>query len=238
MALFAGGGWQDIRHTEVDAARLLLILNQFGVAIDDFCAQLQCYPTYPVVRYFTPEYKLQKLDFLLRYPTYFSYELIELYRLRVPAASDGEEIKQLVRGILSDQEPDRRTDLYRKFFRGAYERLDRVEAWWYSRQLVYSRTEPRGNARPVKYYFLTDKVDTVVTHLVSHIPHAAWYEKRIQLIDKYFGEFSAEQLKNRQYTHAPYQNAQLSEMIPDLSPTELISHFEQTFEEPIGVNFE
>jgi hypothetical protein len=238
MALFVGESWQDIRHTEVDAARLLLILNQFAVTIDVFCSQLQCYPTHPAVRYFTPEYKLQKLDFLLRYPTYFAYELIELYRQKVSTASDGDAIKQLVRMILSDQEPDRRTDLYRKFLRGAYERIDQVEHWWYSRQLVYTRTEPRGNARPIKYYFLTDKVETVVNHLVNNVPHAAWYEKRIQLIYHYFGEFSAEQLKNLQYTHAPYRNAQLSELIPDLSLTELVHHFEQTFEESIGVDFE
>jgi hypothetical protein len=238
MGLFTDRDWQDVRHTEVDAARLLLILHQFAVIIDDVCAQLKCLPPRPVVRYFTPEYKLQKLDFLLRYPTYFAYELIELYRLEIPTACDGDAIKKIVRLILSDQEPDRRTDLYRKFFRGAYERIDRVEEWWYSRQLVYRRTEPRGAARPQKYYFLTEKVETIVTHLVSNVPHAAWYDKRLRLLHQYFGELSAEQLKNLQYSHPAYRNAQLSEEIPDLSLEELIMHFEQTFEEAIGVDFE
>lgn len=230
--------WSQTRYVEVDAARLLIILNQFAVAVDDTIRQLQCFPKHVVTRYFTPEYKLQKLDFLVRYPSYFVYELIELYRTETTLSRDRNEIIKLVRLVLNDKEPEQRTDLYRKFLRGAYARLDAVESWWYSRGLVYRGTELRGGARPQKYYFLTEKVEQGVANLVSNVSHAAWYHDRISLLYKYFGEFSADQLRNRQYSHAPYREAQLSEEISDLPFTEIITHFEQVFGEPLGVDFE
>ena len=67
------------RFLEVDAARLLIILFRFSEEITEEISGLSCFPSRPVVRYFTPEYYLQKLDFLLRNPGYFIYELIEAW---------------------------------------------------------------------------------------------------------------------------------------------------------------
>jgi hypothetical protein len=235
-------GLERFRYVEVDAARLLLILNRFALAVDNEASQLQCWPKQPVVRYFTPEYKLQKLDFLVRYPTYFAYELVELHRMQVNSARERDEIKSIVRMVLRDKEPDRRTGLYRKFLRGAYERLDLVESWWHSRNLVYRGLERRGDigsaARPQKYYFLTEKGEEVATELVAAVEHAQWYDGRIRLIHKYFGELSAEELKALQYSHPPYREAQLAEEILDLSLDELLTNFERVFGEPMGVDLE
>ena len=79
------GGVIPERFVEVDAARLLLILARFARGSEELPAHLRCLPVYPFVRYFTPEYYLHKLDFLLRYPRYFIYELTELFRLGVIA---------------------------------------------------------------------------------------------------------------------------------------------------------
>lgn len=225
------------RHVEVDVARLMMILNHFSLPIDTKIAQLKCFPSHPVIRYFTPEYKLQKLDFLVRYPTYFAYELIELYRMQIPAARERSEIISIVRQILNDKEPELRTTFYRKFLRGAYERIDAVENWWYARKLVYCCLEARGSARPQKYYFLTEKCEQVTADLVSNIEHAKWYDNRIRLIHKFFQSFSAEDLKNLQYSHPPYREAQLNEEIPDLSISDLITNFEQVFGETLEISF-
>lgn len=227
------------RYVEVDAARLLLILNTFSIAIDNKAKQLKSYPSRSVIRYFTPEYKLQKLDFLIRYPTYLAYELVELHRLRIEPISPRMEIMKIVRSILAEKEPDLRTAIYRKYLRGAYEQLDQVESWWYSRELVYSAFERRGGSdspsRPQKYYFLTKKGEAVAKDLVENIEHAQWYNERIALAHKYFGHLSAGFIKKLQYSHEPYRKAQINEEIPDLPLEELTSSFEDVFEEPLGV---
>lgn len=236
------GGLERVKYVEVESVRLLLILNRFALPVDDKARQLQCWLEQPVVRYFTPEYKLQKLDFLVRYPTYFAYELIELHRMQVHSARDRDEIMSIVRTILSDKEPDRRTDLYQKFLHGAYERLDAVESWWHSRKLVYRGFERRGDinstARPQKYYFLTEKGEQIATELVAAVEHARWYDERICLIHRHFSGFSAEELKRLQYSHPPYREAQLADEIPDLSLNELFTNFERIFGEPVGVDFD
>lgn len=227
------------RHVEVDAARLLLILNRFALLIDDHAKKLRGFPQRPTVRYFTPEYKLQKLDFLVRYPTYFAYELIELYRLEVLPASEQSNVMEIVRKILSDQEPDLKTSLYQRYLRGAYERLDIVEAWWYSRELVYRVLERKGHvssaARPQKYYFLTEKGENTAKSLIEHVEHAQWYDSRISLVHQYFGKLSAADLKKLQYSHKPYREAQLNEEIPDLPLDELLDRFDDVFGEELGI---
>jgi hypothetical protein len=230
--------FESERYIEVDAARLLLILHQFSVEIDEQAQQLKCFPYHhPVVRYFTPEYRLQKIDFLVRYPTYFAYELIELHCMGESCASDRHAIIRIVRDVLENQEPELMTDLYRKFLRGAYERLDQVESWWHSRRLVFRGLEGRGTvgspARPHKYYFLTEKAEKVAVDLLDNVDHAKWYGDRIKQIHFYFGGFSAEKLKNLQYSHKPYRDAQLNEYIPDLPIEDLSNYFEQVFDESL-----
>jgi hypothetical protein len=223
---------ENRRYVEVDAARLMIILNNFAVPIDEVARQLKCFPSQIVTRYFTPEYKLQKLDFLVRYPTYFAYELVELYRMQL-FPMDGKEIMTIIRRLLADNEPELRTSFYRKFLRGAYENIDAVESWWYLRKLVYCRFEQRGTARPQKYYFLTEYADQVTNKLIENVDHAEWYDKRIKLIYRFFSSFSAEKLKTLQYSHSAYRDAQLNEEIPDLSEDDLIENFQKVFGETL-----
>jgi hypothetical protein len=226
------------RFVEVDAARLLLILARFAVPIDDDESQLPCFPRHDVVRHFTPEYYLQKLDFLLRYPGYLAYELTELHRLGVDAAQDRDEVKDLVRSVLRDREPEHLTVPFRKFWRGAYERLDDVEAWWYARRLVYTGIELKGSARPQKHYFLTALAEAKAQRLVAVVEQARWYSQRIGLIARFFGGLPAARVKELQYSHEPYRQAQLNEIIPDLAPKEIVESFARVFGEPLGVNLD
>lgn len=223
---------------EVDAARLLLILNHFAGLITEADRHQSWFPRREVERHFTPEYYLHKLDFLVRYPGYFAYELIELYQRETFNTQQRHDLITLVRRVLHEREPELLTQPYRRFWRGAYERLDEVEAWWYARGLVYTRGEARGDAPPQKHYFLTRKAQEVATQLVEHVEHARWYAERIALIHRYFGSYSAAQIKAFQYSHEAYRNAQLNETIPDLDLTLIDRHFEQVFGEPLGVSLE
>lgn len=224
------------RFVEVDAARLLLILARFATTIDDNVRILRCFPGYPVVRHFTPEYHLQKLDFLVRYPGYLAYELVELHRTGDHEANDRAEVISIVRGVLENREPDLLTMPFRKFWRGAYERLDDVEAWWYSRDLIYAQLEARGQARPQKHYFVTEQAIAEAQRLVACVSHARWYAERIELIHRFLGGLAAGELKALQYSHPEYREAHLNETIPDVDVTELARNFECVFGEPLGVS--
>lgn len=226
------------RFVEVDAARLLLILVRFAHVPDAAIEGLRCFLVHEIVSYFTPKYYLQKLDFLLRYPGYFAYELTELYRLGRIEHADRNDTTALVRSILSNNEPELLTTPFRKFWRGAYERLDEVEAWWYGRQLIYTGLESRKNARPQKYYFLTHLAISEAERLVSEVPHGRWYADRISLIYRFFGSLTPVEMMGLQYCHAGYRQAQIDGLIPDLSFPEIAAQFATVFGEPLGIDNE
>jgi hypothetical protein len=173
------------------------------------------------------------LDFLLRYPRYFIYELTSLLESgRIPP-DQRESVYKIVCDIVNSNEPELMTQLYRRFWRGAYERLDNVEAWWYARQLVYVGFEPRGQAHPWKYYFITQEGLNEARRLTEQIADARWYATRIELIHRYFGSLTAMDVKKLQYSHPAYSQAQIDEFIPDLPDEEIEASFTRVFGEPL-----
>jgi hypothetical protein len=219
---------------EVDAARLLLILDRFARASSEKTYPASCVPDLPFAAHFASEYYLQKLDFLLRYPAYFIHELTELHQADDPAASDRELIMSTIRQIDSDNEPELQTIPFRKFWRGAYERLDDVEGWWWARGLAFTGFELRGGGAPWKHYFLTQAGKDVAARLVRNVPHAGWYANRIGQIHRFMGHLTAVQIKARQYRHAKYREANLNQYIPDLTAEEIAGNFRQVFGESLG----
>lgn len=228
----------DARPVIVDAARLLLVVHHFAVVPDAGIRQLSCWPPHEVQRVLTPEYLLQKVDFLVRYPSYVAYELIELHRLRVPSALDATAVKRDIRAVFAEREPELRTQPFRRFWRGAYERLDRVLNWWHAHGLVFTGQErqggPAGAGRPQRYFFLSAEGDTEARRLVEQVEHARWYDARIRLIHRYFGGLAAAQVKALQYAHRQYADAQLNEYIPDLTEADVHDQFRAVFGEPLA----
>jgi hypothetical protein len=220
---------------EVDAARLLLILARFSRPSTELTYPPTCAPKDPFIAHFASEYYLQKLDFLLRYPSYFIHELTELFQSGDTVAADKNLITQTIRKIHGDHEPELQTIPFRKFWRGAYERRDDVEAWWWARALVFIKFELRGNASPWKHYFLTQAGRDIAERLVKNVPHAKWYSDRIEQIHYFMGHLSAADIKGRQYRHAKYRQANLNEFIPDLTAEEIADNFRQVFGQPLEV---
>jgi hypothetical protein len=229
------GGLQPQWHLEVDAARLLLILNQFARPLGADSRRLSALAKLPFVRHFAFEYYLQKLDFLLRYPRYFAFELIELHGSNDGPASDAAATIETIRKVLGDKEPELHTEPFVRFWRGAYERLDDVEGWWFSRELVCMGRETRGNVPRWKHYFLTAKGEEVAGRLKEKVDHARWYARRIEEIHRFMGHLSAANIKGRQYRHQGYSEANLNQLIPDLTDRDISDNFEQVFREPLGV---
>lgn len=227
-------GFRPEGFLEVDAARLLLILDRFARPIDPRTPP-PCLPQFPYERHFPSEYHLQKLDFLLRYPRYFAYELIELHAKRERLAADRSLTITTIREALGDKEPDQYTEPFLKFMRGAYEQLDNVEAWWYTRRLVYTEFEVRQTASPWKHYFVTEGGLALAARLKANVRRAEWYAIRIDQICRFMGHLSALEIKARQYRHTEYSQAQYNELIPDL-PDEMVSgYFAEVFGEELGV---
>src|SRR6185503_5993298 len=112
------------------------------------------------------------------------------------------------------------------FWRGAYERRDHVEAWWYSRSLVFMGREVRGNGPRWKHYFLTSKGIEIAGRLRASVEQAAAYATRIEQIHHFMGHLSATQIKERQYRHQPYREANLNQLIPDLSDRDIEENFQ------------
>jgi hypothetical protein len=81
----------------------------------------------------------------------------------------------IVRAVCAEREPELNTDPFRKFWRGAYQRLDGVETWWYSRALVFTGTVRTSDMKSQKHYFLTRDGVAVAARLVLAVPAAWWW---------------------------------------------------------------
>lgn len=213
------------RFVEVDSARLLLVLHRFSTEVEASLKTESYFPSHEVERHFSPEYYLQKLDFLLRYPAFFAYELIELHRLQVASDLSVDDIHGVIETILRNREPEMRTQPFRRFWYGAHERLRDVESWWHARGLVFIGIERRRDGKPTKHYFLTGLAADTADRMIAEVDHAAWYDERICLIKHFFGALTPSLIRNLQYSHPVYRDAQLARAIPNLSLTDVIAHF-------------
>jgi hypothetical protein len=114
-----------------DRIRIFLLLLCFSNEHED--------PNFPErKKIFESELRIQKLDFLLRNPDYFSYELLHYAREN---DSKRNEIKILVKEIFNSKEPELRRLEMEKFFFGAYEDIDDVIAFLSSIDFIHFVSE-------------------------------------------------------------------------------------------------
>lgn len=197
--------------------RVLLILYFFS---EEYSEPLE--PT--LVRVFYSEVKIQKIDFLLRYPSYLCFELLRLHQeTGVPNSAD---VQRIVSNIFAKGEPELRTDEMKRFFFGAYQDLDDIIGFLKSVGLVEFRKQTSMGLKDIrKAYFLTqDGVQRIKQGLAS-VPSASWYFERCQLIKRYFADASGTQLKNRQYAIEEYRETPLGDYIQDIEATVRAEYF-------------
>ncbi len=166
------------------------------------------------IKQFKSEVRIQKIDFLIRYPDYLAAELLELIELE-KVDRDTDEIKEVIISIFEENEPViRREDMLRYFF-GAYEDIDDIIAFLISVNFIDYTSKRSIDGRIFeKVYYLTDfGIDKIENEILLNLEKAKWYKKRCELIRKYFGNLSGTEFKIRQYEHSEYRNTPLNEYI-------------------------
>ena len=163
---------------------------------------------------FRTETRIQKINFLLRYPSYLSYELLNLHEeTGLPHAKD---TKNVIKQIFSSEEPKLRTDEMKRFFYGAYEELDDIIGFLKSVQLIDVGKYKVGLKTPQKEYYITNFGQDKIEKALLTIPSAQWYIQRCQLIKTYFGDLSGNALRVRQYEIEEYKTTLLNQYIADI----------------------
>lgn len=166
-------------------------------------------------RLFESEIKLQKIDFWVRNPDYFSYSLLDIAENE---PTKKQEIKNIVRKIFSDREPEIRKEEMERFLYGAYEDIDNAIAFLDSVDLIKFDSKKDIELRIIeKKYYITEVGDSKVIRNLPDSPFLKWYEDRCLLIQKYFGDKNGSQLKEIQYQVEAYTKTPYGQLIPDIS---------------------
>lgn len=187
---------EDIIKIYKDRLRIFLILYFFS---EEYTDPLN--PTYK--KLFTGETKIQKIDFWLRNPDYFSHELLKIAQNDTSKKS---EIKDIIKNIFDNKEPIIRREEMEKFRFGAYQDIDNVIAFLDGIELIKfsSKSATDLTVRDKKYY-ITELAIHKIENNITSLPFLTWYVDRCQLIKKYFGDKSGTQLKNQQYELDQYR---------------------------------
>jgi hypothetical protein len=188
-----------------DKLRIFLIIYFFSEKYDDFGN-----PNW--VRLIKGETKIQKIDFLIRYPSYLCFELMNLADNN--SRIDKNEIKTIVKSIFDSNEPEiRRIDMQRFFF-GAWESIDDIIAFLDSHGLIKFFSRRSSDDRIIaKEYFVTQLGADKIQNGLEELPILDWYKQRCELISKYFGDMTGTELRVSQYSHPEYSNTVIGKYI-------------------------
>lgn len=191
-----------------DRIRIFFILYFFSENYND--------PQFPTLkRVFRTEVKLQKLDFLLRNPDYFAYELLILSQTYEAIKV---EAKEIVKDIFNTREPVLRKLEMERFLFGAWEDLDDVIAFLDAFGLIRFDSNKDSRLYTIdKSYFITEFALEKVSKREGDWGELSWYIERCRLIKKYFGHLSGSQLKAMQYEIDEYANASYNEYIQSIA---------------------
>ncbi|MFB6466458.1 hypothetical protein ACE38V_06480 [Cytobacillus sp. Hz8] len=218
----------DIHRSYRDRLRILLIIYFFSQNINEEEKEKSYYQ-----KEFKSEVRIQKIDFLIRYPDYLAYELLDL--LQYPKFEDyKEDIKANVKAIFGNKEPDIRREDMLRFFYGAYEDIDHIIAFLVSIGFIeYSSKRNLAGRVFEKVYYLTEYgVSKIEREILIGLEKAKWYESRCNLIKKYFGDLSGTELKVRQYEHEEYRATPLNQYIKGIQE-DVRSKYQDIFGEEI-----
>ena len=206
-----------------DRLRVIIILYTFCEPLDN---NLKNY--YGVFR---TEIKIQALDFLLRYPDFLSFELMDL--MDSNSLIDRASVKGTIKNIYKDREPKIRVEEMEKFFHGAYENIDDVIAYLVSVGFLRHDSKKRTDGKTYdKNYFVTNDCSENIEKYLKNIPAVKWYFDRCELIKKYFDQFTGTELKSRQYKYSEYSNISYKSHIQNINK-KVEASFNQRFNEEL-----
>lgn len=189
--------------------RILLILYFFS---EDIELDSDLRPEF--IKVFKSEVKIQKIDFLIRYPDYLASELLFLLETSNSQVVKN-EIKRIVRDIFRSREPELRKEEMSRFFFGAYEDIDDIISFLVSRDFIRyeSKRSIDGRVFDKAYYLTGFGINKIENEILTSLINANWYTERCKLIKRFFGDLSGSELKFRQYQHEEYKNTPLNHYI-------------------------
>ncbi|MFH5181583.1 hypothetical protein ACHHV8_02510 [Paenibacillus sp. TAB 01] len=212
----------DIDYSKIrvykDRIRIFFILYFFGEDYQESSRPNCCKVLHSEVR-------IQKIDFLLRNPDYLAYELLELIRT---GSVNKTEIRDVIKKIFVDNEPEVRRLEMEKFFFGAYEDIDQVIAFLISCGFIEYSSERDKSLRVIKKsYYVTNEAHEKMIENLKSLEVLNWYVNRCGVIKKYFGDYSGSNLKALQYQIDEYRNTSYKEYISDIQELVKSQFFEE-----------
>jgi hypothetical protein len=179
-----------------------------------------------LVKVFHSEVRIQKIDFLLRYPSYLCDELMNLIDKDESLRS---EITKEIENILNSNEPKLKTKEMQRFFFGAYDKLDEIIAFLWGYGFIKFDSKRRLDMKQhQKTYYITKYGQEKIDDGLTKLPALGWYVKRCKLIKRYFGDLTGTELKEMQYEHPEYRKANWNELIRDIE-TRVRTRFQQNY---------
>lgn len=192
-----------------DRIRIFLILYIFSEEIIGMDSNSKRYK-----KIFKSEVRIQKIDFLLRNPDYFSYELLLFAK---EEKFDKREIKVIVKEIFDTKEPVIRRLEMERFFFGAYEDIDDVISFLKSIDFIDFKSKRSLDLKTIdKQYYITEFSHNKFENSLKGLPSIQWYIHRCNLIKHFFGDLSGSQLKVLQYQIDEYRDTSYKEYINDI----------------------
>lgn len=198
-----------IPNSYKDKLRILLIIYFFSEIYRNE-------ETPELVKVLYSEVKIQKIDFLIRYPDYFCFELMEL--MKENDSYDKNEIKQTIRNIFNSNEPEIRREEMLRYIYGAYEDIDDIIAFWMSVGFVFyeNKVNIMGKAYDKAYYLTSKGESRIEGEIIQNLVSANWYIERCKLIKRYFYSMKGTELKERQYKYAEYRGTSIGSYIAEI----------------------
>lgn len=185
-----------------DAVRLLFILDQAGSSPGRGAPP-------GAVSVIKAEKRLQALDFWVRCPDYLSAELLDMHE-KWPLDGYLDKAFQVMKG----DEPDIRRMHMLRFFFGAWEQIDdsMSQLLLLGLATINRSIKPDGKIGRSDF-FLLEPGRKFANELAANAPQLAWYRDRAALVAMVAGNGSGDELKDRQYKQAEYQDARWGHVI-------------------------
>lgn len=183
------------------------------------------------VRLFKTETRIQKIDFLFRNPDYLAYELLLIAKNDKDKA---QEIKNIVKSILKNNEPTLKRLEMERFFYGAYEDIDDIIGFLSGIGFIEFESKKSSDFKTIdkQYYILKSAEEKITSEIISEMNFIKWYKDRCLLILNYFGDLSGTQLKVNQYRVNEYRDTSYKQYIGSIEDS-VKEEYSQLYKENI-----
>ena len=158
--------------------------------------------------------RLAKLDFWLRNPDYLADDLLTDFDDGLIARAD---IEAHITRMLSSGAPSLHRYPMRRYFFGAYDRIDDALAILKSYGQIAHRRNHESGTKSRRDYFLLEAGKESVERMRADIPELHWYDEQAHAISLIADASQGASARRRQYQHPEYEEAEHGLLIPAIT---------------------